>query len=227
MEQGGEGRVGGGDETRVVEMQQGGGVHVHQPQRPIQQPPRQCPRCGSMNTKFCYYNNYSLTQPRHYCKTCKRYWTQGGALRNIPIGGTRRRGGKHVVNNSSSFPRSPQPTHQGVVVHQPNMITTVKTSTTTTTNPSLAAVAPNSFIGSFHKGGGVSGLYSSSLPMIHSMNRSQSHLFNQSIKVGSSSSSNLGLVSGGIGVGNVGSIVASHQRHNVQQSMYLPQQQDI
>ncbi|PHT99012.1 Dof zinc finger protein DOF5.3 [Capsicum chinense] len=23
-----------------------------------------CPRCGSTNTKFCYYNNYSLTQPR-------------------------------------------------------------------------------------------------------------------------------------------------------------------
>ncbi|RAZ36360.1 hypothetical protein DK853_48805, partial [Klebsiella oxytoca] len=21
------------------------------------------------NTKFCYYNNYNLTQPRHFCKT--------------------------------------------------------------------------------------------------------------------------------------------------------------
>ncbi|EPS72205.1 hypothetical protein M569_02555, partial [Genlisea aurea] len=46
-----------------------------------------CPRCDSPNTKFCYYNNYSLSQPRHFCKTCRRYWTKGGALRNVPIGG--------------------------------------------------------------------------------------------------------------------------------------------
>lgn len=32
-----------------------------------------CPRCDSANTKFCYYNNYSLSQPRHFCKACKRY----------------------------------------------------------------------------------------------------------------------------------------------------------
>uniref|UniRef100_A0A803LLJ6 Dof-type domain-containing protein n=1 Tax=Chenopodium quinoa TaxID=63459 RepID=A0A803LLJ6_CHEQI len=43
-----------------------------------------CPRCDSTNTKFCYYNNYSLTQPRHFCKACKRYWTRGGTLRNVP-----------------------------------------------------------------------------------------------------------------------------------------------
>ncbi|KAG6427589.1 hypothetical protein SASPL_111835 [Salvia splendens] len=46
-----------------------------------------CPRCGSSNTKFCYYNNYSLTQPRYFCKGCRRYWTKGGSLRNVPIGG--------------------------------------------------------------------------------------------------------------------------------------------
>ncbi|KAL3651120.1 hypothetical protein CASFOL_007523 [Castilleja foliolosa] len=46
-----------------------------------------CPRCDSSNTKFCYYNNYNLTQPRHFCKTCRRYWTKGGALRSVPIGG--------------------------------------------------------------------------------------------------------------------------------------------
>ncbi|XP_047319199.1 dof zinc finger protein DOF5.7 [Impatiens glandulifera] len=49
--------------------------------------PMKCPRCDSPNTKFCYYNNYSLTQPRHFCKTCRRYWTKGGALRSVPIGG--------------------------------------------------------------------------------------------------------------------------------------------
>ncbi|XP_062165825.1 dof zinc finger protein DOF3.5 [Alnus glutinosa] len=46
-----------------------------------------CPRCGSCNTKFCYYNNYSLTQPRYFCKGCRRYWTKGGSLRNVPVGG--------------------------------------------------------------------------------------------------------------------------------------------
>ncbi|WVZ59746.1 hypothetical protein U9M48_009850 [Paspalum notatum var. saurae] len=59
-------------------------------QQPPPPPPEQglrCPRCDSPNTKFCYYNNYSLSQPRHFCKTCRRYWTKGGALRNVPVGG--------------------------------------------------------------------------------------------------------------------------------------------
>ncbi|KAI3513322.1 hypothetical protein L1887_20652 [Cichorium endivia] len=46
-----------------------------------------CPRCDSSNTKFCYYNNYNLSQPRHFCKSCRRYWTKGGVLRNVPVGG--------------------------------------------------------------------------------------------------------------------------------------------
>ncbi|XP_038987768.1 dof zinc finger protein DOF1.4-like [Phoenix dactylifera] len=52
-----------------------------------QQAALKCPRCDSSNTKFCYYNNYSLSQPRHFCKACKRYWTRGGTLRNVPVGG--------------------------------------------------------------------------------------------------------------------------------------------
>ncbi|CAK9181490.1 unnamed protein product [Ilex paraguariensis] len=50
-----------------------------------------CPRCDSTDTKFCYFNNYSLSQPRHFCKACRRYWTRGGALRNVPVGGGCRR----------------------------------------------------------------------------------------------------------------------------------------
>ncbi|KAF8045598.1 hypothetical protein N665_4650s0002, partial [Sinapis alba] len=53
-----------------------------------------CPRCDSPNTKFCYYNNYNLSQPRHFCKSCRRYWTKGGALRNVPVGGGTRRNAK-------------------------------------------------------------------------------------------------------------------------------------
>ncbi|KAK8572226.1 hypothetical protein V6N12_028284 [Hibiscus sabdariffa] len=41
-----------------------------------------CPRCASPNTKFCYYNNYGLSQPRYFCKGCRRYWTKGGSLGN-------------------------------------------------------------------------------------------------------------------------------------------------
>lgn len=61
-----------------------------------------CPRCDSPNTKFCYYNNYSLTQPRHFCKTCRRYWTKGGALRNVPIGGGCRKNKKVKSSRLSS-----------------------------------------------------------------------------------------------------------------------------
>lgn len=64
-----------------------------------------CPRCESTNTKFCYFNNYSLTQPRHFCKSCRRYWTKGGALRNVPIGGGCRKN-KRVKHNRSGDPSS-------------------------------------------------------------------------------------------------------------------------
>ncbi|GMH16795.1 hypothetical protein Nepgr_018636 [Nepenthes gracilis] len=64
----------------------------------------ECPRCGSTYTKFCYYNNYSLSQPRYFCKTCRRYWTKGGNLRNIPVGGGCRKNKK--PSNSKKQPYS-------------------------------------------------------------------------------------------------------------------------
>ena len=62
--------------------------------RPKLKPPKDpvdCPRCSSSNTKFCYYNNHNIKQPRFYCKTCQRYWTEGGVLRNVPVGAGRRK----------------------------------------------------------------------------------------------------------------------------------------
>ncbi|XP_060194635.1 dof zinc finger protein DOF1.1-like [Lycium barbarum] len=70
--------------------------------QPPQPPPQKCPRCDSNNTKFCYYNNYSLTQPRYFCKTCRRYWTQGGTLRNVPVGGGCRKGKRTMKGGGSS-----------------------------------------------------------------------------------------------------------------------------
>ncbi|PIN21409.1 hypothetical protein CDL12_05882 [Handroanthus impetiginosus] len=68
--------------------------------RPEREQPLNCPRCNSTNTKFCYYNNYSLSQPRYFCKTCRRYWTQGGTLRNVPIGGGSRKNKKSLFSSS-------------------------------------------------------------------------------------------------------------------------------
>lgn len=65
-------------------------------------PPQTCPRCNSNNTKFCYYNNYSLAQPRYFCKGCRRYWTHGGTLRNVPVGGGSRKRKRPKLTSSSA-----------------------------------------------------------------------------------------------------------------------------
>ncbi|CAK8542908.1 unnamed protein product [Lathyrus sativus] len=76
----------------------------------------QCPRCKSWDTKFCYFNNYNVNQPRHFCKNCQRYWTAGGTMRNVPIGAGRRKN-KHlasqyrqIIVNSDGIPISRQET---------------------------------------------------------------------------------------------------------------------
>lgn len=68
--------------------------------RPL--PNQKCPRCDSVETKFCYFNNYNTAQPRYFCKNCRRYWTQGGTLRNVPFGGGCRRGKRARGSSSSS-----------------------------------------------------------------------------------------------------------------------------
>lgn len=75
-----------------------------------------CPRCNSTNTKFCYYNNYSLSQPRYFCKTCRRYWTEGGSLRNIPVGGGSRKNKRSSSSNNSS---SPYTSNNHVIINNP------------------------------------------------------------------------------------------------------------
>lgn len=82
----------------------------HQPE------PVACPRCASTNTKFCYYNNYNKSQPRHFCKACKRHWTKGGTLRNVPVGGGRKNKRLKTSNTTTT--------------------TTTSAATTATPNPS-------------------------------------------------------------------------------------------
>ncbi|XP_027350987.1 dof zinc finger protein DOF2.5-like [Abrus precatorius] len=80
-----------------------------------------CPRCSSTNTKFCYYNNYSLTQPRYFCKTCRRYWTEGGSLRNVPVGGGSRKNKKVSSSSSSKVPDLNPPTVSSLSSQNPKM----------------------------------------------------------------------------------------------------------
>jgi len=65
-----------------------------------------CPRCKSVDTKFCYYNNYNANQPRHFCKNCQRYWTSGGTTRSMLVGAGRRK------NKISSFSSDASHNHQ-------------------------------------------------------------------------------------------------------------------
>ncbi|KAK7302746.1 hypothetical protein RJT34_13642 [Clitoria ternatea] len=87
-----------------------------QQQQTQQTEPLKCPRCDSINTKFCYYNNYNKSQPRHFCRACKRHWTKGGTLRNVPVGGGR----KNKRAKKSTIPTT--------------TTTTTSISTTTTTS---------------------------------------------------------------------------------------------
>ncbi|KAK3023273.1 hypothetical protein RJ639_044244 [Escallonia herrerae] len=91
-----------------------------------------CPRCDSTNTKFCYFNNYNLAQPRHFCKTCRRYWTRGGALRSVPVGGGCRKNNKRS-NKCRSTSKSPITTpsdgHHNSVSASPSSCSTEKIMT--------------------------------------------------------------------------------------------------
>ena len=101
---GGDGFVGAVPAGGVEAVRQSGRHAGHPPlPRP---PPRQCPRCRSANTKFCYYNNYSRKQPRYFCRACRRHWTEGGTLRDVPVGGGRKNrrngGGKGAAKAPST-----------------------------------------------------------------------------------------------------------------------------
>ncbi|OIV92225.1 hypothetical protein TanjilG_31144 [Lupinus angustifolius] len=176
--------IGGGENGGDMNQQP-----PHHPPPP-QQPPQQCPRCDSMNTKFCYYNNYSLTQPRFFCKTCKRYWTQGGTLRNIPVGGSSRKGKRTKHASSSQLQLRPQPQIQSHRVTQEVVQLPNQPNLTTMMRPTAPRVVqPNS---SYYQGGSIGGGggYLSSFAAVHSMNPPPQPL-DQSLNVMASSNSGL------------------------------------
>ncbi|KAF3570658.1 hypothetical protein F2Q69_00061474 [Brassica cretica] len=91
-------------ESRQIAMRPHAVITGLPPTANEQQEQLPCPRCNSTNTKFCYYNNYNFSQPRHFCKSCRRYWTHGGTLRDIPVGGGTRKSAKRSRTCSSSSP---------------------------------------------------------------------------------------------------------------------------
>ncbi|XP_073300743.1 uncharacterized protein [Primulina huaijiensis] len=128
-----------------------------QPQFPDQEHLK-CPRCDSANTKFCYYNNYNLSQPRHFCKSCKRYWTKGGALRNIPVGGgsrknTKRRSSSAAASHNHQSKRPATSASNNIKIHDASEI------------KELLRLEGDNCVGQFANSMEVSGVFSSLFPM--------------------------------------------------------------
>ncbi|XP_076891095.1 dof zinc finger protein DOF3.6-like [Bidens hawaiensis] len=124
---------------------------------PMPEPGLNCPRCDSTNTKFCYFNNYSLTQPRHFCKTCRRYWTRGGTLRNVPVGGGCRKNKRSNKNRSSKSPNQTRPKSVG---DSPSRCSTETMASTQLPHPPSLQLP---FMGSLGQYGGVGNNISSNL----------------------------------------------------------------
>ncbi|KAL5205223.1 hypothetical protein ABZP36_033432 [Zizania latifolia] len=100
-----------------------------------------CPRCESRDTKFCYYNNYNTSQPRHFCKSCRRYWTKGGSLRNVPVGGGSRKISAAAASASSSSPAKSPKRSKNSKRRRVSPDPVPAPPTTDTSTPSAAAAA--------------------------------------------------------------------------------------
>lgn len=156
-----------------------------------------CPRCDSSDTKFSYFNNYNPSQPRHLCKTCRRKWTVGGAIRDIP-----RRERHTIIASSSSAsavaPPPPQSLSQEVVANQsvsspPDLISQLLNQLL---NGDTANAMASSDLAILHEwlcsqpigyayhqgsGGGLGTFYLSALAGVQSPNASSQAPFNQSL----------------------------------------------
>ncbi|XWS12687.1 hypothetical protein CRYUN_Cryun37aG0111700 [Craigia yunnanensis] len=116
-------------QAQTLELPKASPIKRQHPQNQHQQSePLNCPRCDSTDTKFCYYNNYNKLQPRYFCKSCKRHWTKGGTLRNVPVGGGRKNK-RLKTSNSNTSATTPASTS--------TTCTAIKSSTTSGVNNRL------------------------------------------------------------------------------------------
>ncbi|CAH9102433.1 unnamed protein product [Cuscuta epithymum] len=116
----------------------GGGDRRLRPNQHHSLPALKCPRCDSLNTKFCYFNNYNLSQPRHFCKSCRRYWTKGGVLRNVPVGGGCRKNKRSRTKSSVSTPDCKSSSHSS---SESSGLTGTTTTAVTDVNSGAASVS--------------------------------------------------------------------------------------
>ncbi|KAL5167631.1 Dof zinc finger protein DOF3.6 [Glycine soja] len=176
---------------------------IHQPDASLK-----CPRCESTNTKFCYYNNYSLSQPRHFCKTCRRYWTRGGALRSVPVGGGCRRNKRNKGNSARS--KSPMKPSTGSTSASANssssgctpdhvMMTHLPTPTPAHQFPFLASL--HHYNSDYASGGIGSHLGAITTPLVARNGNTTSDV---EFQIGTSSASSLGNSGGGAMLSNNG-----------------------
>ncbi|KAL8252875.1 hypothetical protein R6Q59_036568 [Mikania micrantha] len=145
---------------------------------PLPEPGLNCPRCDSTNTKFCYFNNYSLTQPRHFCKTCRRYWTRGGALRNVPVGGGCRRNKRSSKSRRSKSPSQSGPKSLSVSPPRSNLESMITSTQIPHPHPPSLHLP---FLSSLSQYGGVGGNLSSNIAGFQPQNGSN---FNNMLSIG-------------------------------------------
>ncbi|XP_051116681.1 dof zinc finger protein DOF5.4-like [Andrographis paniculata] len=125
---GGGGRFFGGGDRRLRQHNHHGAVAA-----------LKCPRCDSFNTKFCYYNNYNLSQPRHFCKSCRRYWTKGGVLRNVPVGGGCRKTKRGKRKTDADAPSGDRSSNARSSSSESSSLTAATTTAISTPTSALAA----------------------------------------------------------------------------------------
>ncbi|KAL5559207.1 hypothetical protein UlMin_035418 [Ulmus minor] len=72
-----------------------------QPIKPqfLEQEQLKCPRCESTNTKFCYFNNYNLSQPCHFCKN----FQSGGSRKNTKRSSNPKQSSSSLATSNSSL----------------------------------------------------------------------------------------------------------------------------
>ena len=57
-----------------------------------------CPRCHPRDQVFL--TTTTTSSSRYFCRGCRRYWTAGGMLRNVPVGAGRRKNKNGVANGA-------------------------------------------------------------------------------------------------------------------------------
>ncbi|KAL8130354.1 hypothetical protein V2J09_019509 [Rumex salicifolius] len=211
----------GGGSARVV-MEKPSQEQIQQEQ----QAPLKCPRCDSTNTKFCYYNNYSLSQPRHFCKACKRYWTRGGTLRTVPVGGGCRKNKRIRRIISPNFSSAATNSSSSNNNSSSNIITTTESSSRAFNN-SHQSLNPNGGGG----GGGGAHLMNNS-PLLYGLptnlvSSSPHEAIINGFPFSSSYDNNhhqLGGISGGLGFSSAGGMILGGGDHRNGYSTNTPKQ---